>query len=233
MAFKTLTRRPGFKVLATAVCPVEECAAAVCPVEECAAAVCPVEECAAAVCPVEECATAVAKLIGAKSIVTAARMNKSVVMFVDDVSKAETVVLNGVVIKGTLVKVFPLSTPARRVILSNVPRFIDDEDLCKLLSRFGKVLSPFKMIPTGCEDPELRHIYSYRREAFMVLNNRDEDLNVIFKTKSDGEEYTIYATSGSLKCFGCGQEGHLARSCPEEQAAGEQETGTENIQERE
>ncbi|KAK3538866.1 hypothetical protein QTP86_018775, partial [Hemibagrus guttatus] len=69
----------------------------------------------------------------------------------------------------------------------------------------------------------------------MILNNRDEDLNVIFKTKCDGGEYTIYATSGSLKCFGCAQEGHLVRNCPEEQAAGEQETGTvtENIQERE
>ncbi|KAK3530842.1 hypothetical protein QTP70_002873 [Hemibagrus guttatus] len=163
MAFKTLTRRPGFKVLATAACSVEECTAAACSVEECTAAACSVEECTtaacsveectaaacsveectAAACSVEECTAAVAKLIGAKSIVTAARMNKSVVMFVDDVSKAETVVLNGVVIKGTLVKVFPLST-ARRVVLSNVPPFIDDEDLCKLLSRqwwdHGKVL---------------------------------------------------------------------------------------------
>ncbi|KAK3507336.1 hypothetical protein QTP70_014842, partial [Hemibagrus guttatus] len=54
------------------------------------------------------------------------------------------------------------------------------------------------MIPTGCKDPELRHIYSYKRQAFMILNKRDEDLNVIFKTKSDGEEYTIYATSGRI-----------------------------------
>ncbi|KAK3560550.1 hypothetical protein QTP86_010958 [Hemibagrus guttatus] len=185
MAFKTLTRRPGFKVLATAACSVEECTAAACSVEECTTAACSVEECTAAACSVEECTTAacsveectaaacsveectaaacsveectaaacsveectaaacsveecttaacsveectavacsveectaaVAKLIGAKSIVTAARMNKSVVI-----------------------------TPARRVVLSNVPPFIDDEDLCKLLSRqwwdHGKVL---------------------------------------------------------------------------------------------
>ncbi|KAK3544043.1 hypothetical protein QTP70_035054 [Hemibagrus guttatus] len=175
MAFKTLTRRHGFKVLSTAACPVGECAAAACPVGECAAAACPVGECAAAACPCS---------------------------------------------------------------------FIDDEDLCTLLSRFGKVVSPVKMLPTGCKDPELKHIYSYRRQAFMILNNRDEDINVIFKTKCDGEEYTIYATSGSLKCFGCGQEGlgtvpknspETVPNCPEEQAAGEQETGTvtENIQERE
>ncbi|KAK3573291.1 hypothetical protein QTP86_019402 [Hemibagrus guttatus] len=68
MAFKTLTRRHGFKVLAAAACPVEECAAAACPVEECAAAACPVEECAAAACPVEECAAAVAKLIGRRAL---------------------------------------------------------------------------------------------------------------------------------------------------------------------
>ncbi|KAK3537358.1 hypothetical protein QTP70_008788 [Hemibagrus guttatus] len=69
----------------------------------------------------------------------------------------------------------------------------------------------------------------------MVFNNRDEDLNIILKTKFDGEEYTIYATLGSLKCFWCSQEGHLARNCPEEQAPGEQETSTvaENNQERE
>ncbi|KAK3523379.1 hypothetical protein QTP86_029883, partial [Hemibagrus guttatus] len=126
-----------------------------------------------------------------KSIVTAARMNKSVVMFVDDVSKAEAIVLNGVVVNGTVVKVFPLSTPARHVILSNVPPFIDDEDLCTLLSRFGKVVSPVKMLPTGCKDPELRHIYSYRRQAY-DSQQIETKISMLYSKQSPMERSTLF-----------------------------------------
>ncbi|GAA6095402.1 uncharacterized protein LOC125139265 [Tachysurus ichikawai] len=58
----------------------------------------------------------------------------------------------------------------------------------------------------------------------MILNNRDEDLNIVFKVKENGGIFVIFATSGVLKCCGCGQEGHVIRNCPGKEVVGGQET---------
>ncbi len=59
---------------------------------------------------------------------------------------------------------------------------------------------------------------------FMVLKRNNVDLNLAFSFCLDDFDYTVHVTSDSLKCFGCGAEGHLVRSCPERvsdrQAAG-------------
>lgn len=47
----------------------------------------------------------------------------------------------------------------------------------------------------------------------MILKN--EDLNIAVRFKVEGFHYTISATTEAMKCFGCGQEGHLVHSCPE------------------
>ncbi|GAA6111723.1 uncharacterized protein LOC125139265 [Tachysurus ichikawai] len=57
----------------------------------------------------------------------------------------------------------------------------------------------------------MRHILSYRRYVYMILNNRGEDLRPFF-------------LHFLLKCFGCGQEGHMFRNCPEKEVDGGQET---------
>lgn len=46
----------------------------------------------------------------------------------------------------------------------------------------------------------------------MVLKKNDEELNLVFKFRVDDFDYV---TSETMKCFGCGTEGHLIRSCPE------------------
>ena len=81
-------------------------------------------------CSVEDCSLAVAKVVGAESVKSAARMNGGVVIFLDETEKANAVVTKGVVIKGTFVSVLPLTTPAKKVLLSNTPPFIRDERLC-------------------------------------------------------------------------------------------------------
>lgn len=71
-------------------------------------------------------------------------MNGAVVLFLDKVEKVNIVVENGIVLNGSLIKVFPLVNPARKVLLSNVPPFISDEALKRKLSRNGQLVSAIK-----------------------------------------------------------------------------------------
>lgn len=53
----------------------------------------------------------------------------------------------------------------------------------------------------------------------MILKDYSSELNVAFKFKVDNFYYVIFATTESMKFFGCGKEGHLIWSCPEKKKA--------------
>lgn len=169
-------------------------------------------------CSVEECVLVVGEVVGHSSIRSASRMNGAVVLFLDKVEKVNTIVENGVVLNGSLIKVFPLMNPARKVLLSNVPPFISDEALKRELSRYGQLVSAIKKIPLGCKSPLLKHVVSFRRQVHMILRSDIDELNITFKFRVDSFDYLIFATTESMKCFGCGKVGHLVRACPERNA---------------
>ncbi|TWW68802.1 Transposon TX1 uncharacterized 82 kDa protein ORF 1 [Takifugu flavidus] len=163
---------------------------------------------------VEEVALAVGEKIGHGSVKSAARMHGAVVLFVDKVEQANRLVETGISVGGRFEAVLPLTQPSTRITLSNVPPFISDEFLARELARFGKIVSPIKRVLSGCKSPLLKHVVSHRRQVYMILNNRAEELNVRFHVKVEEFDYMLYASSSVMKCFGCGEEGHLVRACP-------------------
>lgn len=181
-------------------------------------------ECAASV---EECSLAIGEIVGHENVKSASRMNNAIVLFLGTVEKAREVIQSGVVINDTLRPVLPLSSPSKKIIISNVPPFIKDELIQRELERYGRLVSSIRKIPLGCKSPLLKHLVSFRRQVYMVLDNARDELNLVLKLRVDGFDYVVFVTSDSgLKCFKCGGLGHVVRDCPQKnENTGEQAEG--------
>lgn len=163
---------------------------------------------------VEDCLLAVSSVIGGANITSASRMNKAVVFFLSEIQMVDTLIECGLIIKNTFMPVLPLSCPTKKVVISNVPPFVKSEKLEEILQRYGKLMGSIKMIPLGCKNAELKHVMSFRRQAFMILNSKSEALNLSVKLNIDGKDYTIFISSETMKCFVCGGFGHVRQTCP-------------------
>lgn len=81
------------------------------------------------------------------------------------------------------------------------------------MSRYGKLVSPIKMIPISCKSPLLKHVVFFRRFLYMIVKG-DEELDLSLHIKVDDSDYVIFATTERMKCFNCGEVGHLIRFWP-------------------
>ena len=169
--------------------------------------------------PIEEVLLAVGNSIGHDNMCHASRMNKAVVVFMKEERYVNQLVESGTVIRNLYVEVSPLATPSTRITVSGVPPFIPNQLLEQELRRFGKFASAFKTVGLGCKDPKLRHMQSLRRQVFMFLESPSQTLEVSFRVKHGEGHYMVYASSGSLKCFECGDVGHKRGACPHRQRA--------------
>lgn len=70
------------------------------------------------------------------------------------------------------------------------------------------------MVGLGCKNDKLKHILSFMRQCFMFLNCLSQILDVSFRVKHGERHYMMYASTGSMKFFKCGDVGHKRVTCP-------------------
>ncbi len=61
----------------------------------------------------------------------------------------------------------------------------------------------------------------------MMLESNDNILDINFRVKHEGESYMVYATTGSVRCFECGDIGHKRLACPHKRTGAESAAGVD------
>ena len=127
----------------------------------------------------------------------------------------------GLNIHNTYVQIVPLVLPTTKLTLSNVYPEIPNHVLNTELSSFCKVVSPVRPIPLGFKESNLSHILSFRRQVQVILPT-----NVIppdhLNFNHGGGNYRVFITTDSVKCFSCGEFGHVTRACKKPPAPNKQ-----------
>ena len=157
----------------------------------------------------------VGEIIGIENVEAVSRMNKKIVFFVSQVPMVVQVVERGLFFDPDIYVPFPpLDTPAKKVVISNLPPFIKCDQIVSQLKRYGTVVTPLTMIPFRRRNDKFKHIMSFSRIVYMILPPGVSGFQAILPFKIEGHTYMGYANTETLVCYGCGEFGHVKRSCP-------------------
>ncbi|KAK3560129.1 hypothetical protein QTP86_033940 [Hemibagrus guttatus] len=171
----------------------------------------------------------VGNVAGHENIVSASRMNSAIVVFLNDVEKVRKLTLNGIVVNNETILVSPLSSPAKKVMLSNVPPFISDEAIGKELSQYGRMVSPIKKIPLGCNTWFLSEewcLWCLKKVSTLSVLNVVK-LDILFEPALRGRVTPVFLSNrgGTQPGPGAVAAPDLTESEPQAQPAAQKPTG--------
>ena len=152
-----------------------------------------------------------------KNVVSASRIsNGRIAVYLGSKGEVVDAVQQGIAYNGTFIELTPLVRPTTRITLSNVYPEIPNSVLIKNLSSFCKVVSQIRPIPLGLKQKNLSHIMSFRRQVHVLLApniSPPDHLNLTFS----GVNYRVFLTTESVRCFNCGEFGHISKNCKKPQ----------------
>ncbi|UYV66531.1 PGBD5 [Cordylochernes scorpioides] len=155
---------------------------------------------------------AMSKLVGGPNNITQFnRMNGHYIVGLASMDLASRLVVDGLEIEGTSLKVFPFRKRAERIVVANLPGFVEDFTVVNALSPYGRVTS---IAPILVKMEEFTFTDG-RREAFILLNDgiKLDRLPTRLDVKSKGDSVPAFLSFG-IKCSKCGKRGHRRANCP-------------------
>lgn len=170
---------------------------------------------------------AVADVVGAENIWFGSRLSQGrIAIYLASVRLVDRFMADegGITIGDQFISARRMVTKANRLVLSNVCPTIPHSVIEEALSSAVKVVSPMTFISVGGKDPEISKIFSFRRQIFVVMDENHQ-LPDSFLVEHDGDHYRIFLSFDDLRCFKCRRNGHIARTCPQNQTI---ETASEN-----
>ena len=89
---------------------------------------------------------------------------------------------------------------------------IPNDIIADNITSFCKLISPIRSIHLGMKTKELSHVMSSRRQVHVIIAINvtiPDHINCIY----GGVNYRISISTESVKCFNCGETGHISKTC--------------------
>ncbi|UYV81189.1 hypothetical protein LAZ67_20000273, partial [Cordylochernes scorpioides] len=124
---------------------------------------------------------------------------------------AETIIEDGLMIKGALLKALPYQKKAEKITISGLPFVIEDADIIRTLRPYCQVVSIAPTVNSSCGYTWL----DLKKTAFILMNNGKKITDLpkkIIVTAKDGSALA-YLEYG-FRCSKCYRMGHKRMNCP-------------------
>ena len=146
-----------------------------------------------------------------KEVISASRIsNGRIAIYLSSREAVIDAVQRGLEYGDSFLELTPLVRPTTRLTLSNVYPEISISVLINNISTFCKVVSQVR--PIRLKNKELTHVMSFRRQVQVLLNPNitpPDHINLSFCNVN----YRVFLSTESVRCFNCGEFGHISRSC--------------------
>jgi len=166
--------------------------------------------------PQDLCLRAVADVIGGRNIHYVTRLSAGrICMYLTNETHVNHLTKEGgVQIGSQFITVRRYVTDATKFIVSNCPPELSDDDLKKLLSPYGKIVSAPTRLKISTTHDDLKHIKTWRRSIYIITSHDSPKMpKRMLITSTDNVKQTLYIEKDEIVCTFCLTPGHTREKC--------------------